>query len=105
MKMHHLSPEDVEKIMEVVRDVTDSGEYPTDKMDKIFKLSGVDGAKFIECKNHPIQTEHTNFEIVLKTGVRFFDPFDLFTEGIYKTIDGWSLWTTDNLKEPWDYDE
>ena len=39
-----------------------------------------------------------------ETGVRFFDPFNLFTEGIYKTIDGWSLWTTDNLKEPWDYE-
>ncbi len=105
MKMHHLSPEQVEKIMAVVREVIDSGEYPTDKMDEIFKLSGVDGAKFIECKNHPIQSEQTNFELDREQGVRFFDPFNLFTEGIYKTIDGWSLWTTDNLKEPWDYDE
>lgn len=105
MKMHHLSPERVEEIMVIVREVIDSGEYPTDKMDEIFKLSGVDGAKFINCKNHPIQAEQTNFEIVRETGVRYFDPFNLFTEGIYKTIDGWSLWTTDNLKEPWDYDE
>ncbi len=105
MKMHHLSPEQVEKIMTVIREVLDSGEYPTDKMDQIFKLSGVDGAKFIDCINHPSQSEQTKFEIVRETGVRYFDPFNLFTEGIYKTIDGWSLWTTDNLKEPWDYDE
>ena len=103
MKMHHLSPEDVEKIMNVVREVIDSGEYPTDKMDEIFKHSGVDGAKFIECKNNPLQAEKVNFEIDPEKGVRFLDPFNFYTCGVYKDVDGWTVWTTDNLKEPWSY--
>ena len=70
----------------------------------IFKLSDVDGKKFLECKAHPIQKEKVNFEIDPEKGVRFFDPFNFFTRGIYKDMDGLTVWTTDNLKEPWKYD-
>ena len=101
MKMHHLDPETVDKIMTTVQKVVDSGEYPMDTMDEIFKLSGVDGKLFLESKNNPAQAAQVNFELDREQGIRFFDPFNFYTNGIYKDIDGWSVWTQDNLKEPW----
>ena len=98
--MHHLDKEKVEAIMEKVKQVVDSGHYPADIIEEIFKLSDVDGEKFLECKAHPIQKEKVNFEIDPEKGVRFFDPFNFFTRGIYKDMDGLTVWTTDNLKEP-----
>ena len=105
MKMHHLDKEQVEAIMLKVKEVVDSGQYPADTIEAIFKLSDVDGEKFLECKAHPIQKEKVNFEIDPEKGVRFFDPFNIFTRGIYKDMDGLTIWTTDNLKEPWEYGE
>jgi hypothetical protein len=105
MKMHHLDKEKVGAIMGVVKEVLDSGEYPPEKIEAIFKLSEVEGEKFLECKAHPLQNQKVNFEIDPEKGVRFFDPFNFFTQGIYKDMDGLTLWTTDNLKEPWSYDE
>ena len=105
MKMHHLDKEQVEAIMLKVKEVVDSGQYPADTIEAIFKLSDVDGEKFLECKAHPIQKEKVNFEIDPEKGVRFFDPFNFFTRGIYKDMDGLTIWTTDNLKEPWEYGE
>ena len=103
MKMHHLSKEEVEALMAKVKEVADSGDYPPDKMEEIFTLSKVEGEKFLECKAHPLQQSKVNFEIDPEKGIRYFDPFNFFTEGIYKDMDGWSVWTTDNLKEPWSY--
>ena len=105
MKMHHLDKEQVEAVMLKVKEVVDSGQYPADTIEEIFKLSDVDGEKFLECKAHPIQKEKVNFEIDPEKGVRFFDPFNFFTRGIYKDMDGLTIWTTDNLKEPWEYGE
>ena len=105
MKMHHLDKEKVEAVMQKVKEVVDSGQYPPELIEKIFKLSEVDGEKFLESKAHPIQKEKVNFEIDPEKGVRFFDPFNFFTQGIYKDMDGLTVWTTDNLKEPWKYDE
>ena len=48
MKMHHLDKEKVETIMQRVKEVIESGEYPPDKIEEIFKLSEVDGEKFLE---------------------------------------------------------
>ena len=101
VSMNHLSKEIVEQIMKVVRDVIASGDYSPDKMEEIFKLSGVEGEKFIECKNNPVQADKVNFEMNEENGIRFFDPFNFFTQGIYKDVDGWSRWTMENLKEPW----
>ncbi|NIQ03454.1 MAG: hypothetical protein GWM98_26340 [Nitrospinaceae bacterium] len=101
MKMHHLSPEKVEEIMRIVGEIVDSGDYAPDQMEKVFELSGVDGNKFLECKNHPAQTSQVNFEMNKDQGIRFFDPFNFYTNGIYKDMDGWSVWTMDQLKEPW----
>ena len=101
MKMHHLTPETVEQIMTIVQKVVDSGEYPMDTMDEIFTLSGVDGKKFLESKNNPAQAAQVNFELDREQGIRFFDPFNFYTNGIYKDIDGRSVWTQDHLKEPW----
>jgi hypothetical protein len=103
MKMHHLNKDQVEAIMLKVKEVVDSGQYPADTIEAIFKLSN--GEKFLECKAHPIQKEKVNFEIDPEKGVRFFDPFNFFTRGIYKDMDGLTIWTTDNLKEPWEYGE
>ncbi len=89
--------------MAKIKEVTDSGEYPPDKMEEIFTLSKVEGEKFLDCKAHPLQQSKVNFEIDPEKGIRYFDPFNFFTEGIYKDMDGWSVWTTDNLKEPWSY--
>ena len=105
MKMHHLDKEKVAAIMLKVKQVVESGEYPAEVIEEIFKLSEVDGGKFLECKSHPIQKEKVNFEIDPERGVRFFDPFNFFTRGIYKDMDGLTVWTQDNLKEPWEYDE
>ena len=105
MKMHHLDEDKVKVIMLKVKEVIDSGEYPPDKIEEIFKLSEVDGEKFLECKAHPIQKEKVNFEFDPAKGVRFFDPFNFFTRGIYIDMDGLTVWTADNLKEPWEYDE
>ena len=101
MKMHHLSEEEVQAIMEKVQAVVDSGAFDPDKMEEIFTLSKVDGNKFLECKNNPMQSEQVNFEIEREKGIRYLDPFNFYTQGIYKDIDGWSEWTIDNLKEPW----
>ncbi len=101
MKMNHLSQERVEEIMEKVRDVVDNNDYSPEKMGEIFKLSEVEGETFLECKNHPIQKDKVNFELDPENGIRFFDPFNFFTKGIYKDVDGWSRWTMENLKEPW----
>ena len=46
--MHHLDKEKVEAIMEKVKKVVDSGQYPADIIEEIFKLSDVDGEKFLE---------------------------------------------------------
>ena len=105
MKMHHLDKEKVAAIMLKVKQVVESGEYPAEVIEEIFKLSEVDGGKFLECKSHHIQKEKVNFEIDPEKGVRFFDPFNFFTRGIYKDMDGLTVWTQDNLKEPWEYDE
>ena len=105
MKMHHLDKEQVEAVMQKVKEVVDSGQYPADIIEAIFELSKVDGKNFLECKAHPIQKEKVNFEIDPEKGVRFFDPFNFFTRGIYKDMDGLTIWTTDNLKEPWEYNE
>jgi hypothetical protein len=104
MKMHHLDKDKVRSIMDVVKEVLDSGQYPPEKIEQIFNLSEVDGEKFLECKTHPLQSAKVNFELDSEKGARFFDPFNFFTRGIYKDMDGLTVWTTDNLKEPWDYD-
>lgn len=101
MKMHHLPPETVEQIMSQIQAVVDSGDYPAEAMAEIFTLSGVDGKQFLESKNNPAQSAQVNFELNGKQGIRFYDPFNFYTKGIYKDIDGWSVWTQDNLKEPW----
>jgi hypothetical protein len=101
MKMNHLTQEQVEEIMEKVRDVVDTNDYSPEKMGVIFDLSDVEGDNFLECKNHPAQNDKVNFELDLENGIRFFDPFNFFTKGIYKDVDGWSRWTMENLKEPW----
>ncbi len=101
MKMHHLSQETVELILGKVKELAASGEYPPDKVEEVFKLSEMDGGKFLESKNNPLQTDKVNFEIDPKQGIRFFDPFSFFTGGVYKDFDGWTVWTVDNLKEPW----
>ena len=103
MKMHHLNKEEVGEVMARIKEVVESGDYPPEKMEEIFTLSKVDGKKFLECKSHPIQKEKVNFEMNMEKGIRFLDPFNFYTGGIYKDMDGWSVWTTDNLKEPWSY--
>ena len=55
MKMHHLDKEKVEAVMLKVKQVVESGQYPADIIEEIFQLSEVDGKKFLECKNHPVQ--------------------------------------------------
>ncbi|QPJ65710.1 MAG: hypothetical protein G3M78_10010 [Candidatus Nitrohelix vancouverensis] len=105
MKMHHLSQEEVGTIMGVVKELLDGGgELDPAKVEEIFKLSKVNPDKFLECKSNELQADKVNFEIDQQKGVRFFDPFNFFTQGIYKDMDGLSVWTTDNLKEPWSYD-
>ena len=101
VSMNHSSKESVEKVMALVRDVVGNDDYSPEKMGEIFKLSEVDGEKFLECRIHPVQQNQVNFEIDPENGVRFFDPFNFFTKGIYKDMDGWSRWTMENLKEPW----
>ncbi len=103
MKMHHLSKEVVETILEKVREVVESGDYTPEKIEALFKLSQVDPGKFLECKAHEIQKDKVNFELDAEKGIRFFDPFNFFTGGIYKDVDGLTVWTVDNLKEPWSY--
>ena len=71
MKMHHLDKEKVEAVMQKVKEVVDSGQYPPELIEEIFKLSEVDGEKFLESKAHPIQKEKVNFEIDPDKGVRF----------------------------------
>ena len=105
MKIHHLDEEEVGPLLIKVRALVDSGQYPEDKMEEIFSLSKVDGAKFLECKSNPAQAPQANFQVDRDKGIRFFDPFNFFTGGIYKDVDGWTLWTADQLKEPWKWDE
>ena len=105
MKIHHLEREEVGNILVKVRDLVDSGQYPPDKMEEIFTLSKVDGNKFLECKNNPVQAQQANFQVDRDKCIRFFDPFNFYTGGIYKDVDGWTLWTADQLKEPWKWDE
>ncbi len=101
MKMNHLTEEDVQQIMDKVKYVLESKDFSTEIMDEIFKLSKVDGEKYLECKGIPPQANNVNFELDPEQGVRFFDPFNFYTGGIYKDVDGWSRWTMENLKEPW----
>ena len=101
MKMHHLSKEEVETILSKVSEVAGSGDYPPDKIEEIFKLSNVEPEDFLECKNNELQKDKVNFELDAEKGIRFFDPFNFFTRGIYKDMDGLTVWTVDNLKEPW----
>ena len=101
VSMNHLSKEEVDRVMELVRAVVENDDYSQDKMEVIFKLSKVEGEKFLECRDHPAQKNQVNFELDLDNGIRFFDPFNFYTKGIYKDIDGWSRWTIENLKEPW----
>ena len=103
MKMHHLSKETVDAIMGKVREVIKSGDYAPAVIEEIFKLCEVDPENFLECKAHEIQKEKVNFELDNDKGIRFFDPFNFFTRGIYKDVDGLTVWTVDNLKEPWSY--
>lgn len=105
MKIHHLERDEIGNILVKVRDLVDSGEFPPDKMEEIFNLSKVDGNKFLECKNNPVQSAQANFQVDRDKGIRFFDPFNFYTGGIYKDVDGWTLWTADQLKEPWKWDE
>jgi len=101
MKMNHLSKEQVGEVMKKIREVLDSGEFHPDRMEEIFNLSKVEGDKFLECKSNPLQQDKVNFELDAEKGIRFFDPFNFFTQGIYKDVDGWSRWTMENMKEPW----
>jgi len=80
MKMHHLDKEKVEAIMLKVKQVVESGQYPADVIEEIFKLSEVDGEKFLECKAHPVQKEKVNFEIDPEKGVRFL-TLSIFSPG------------------------
>ena len=60
MKMHHLDKEKVEAIMEKVKQVVDSGQYPADIIEEIFKLSDVDGEKFLDkCQSQFFQGLHS----------------------------------------------
>ncbi|MFQ5482731.1 MAG: hypothetical protein ACE5ER_08225 [Nitrospinaceae bacterium] len=105
MKIHHLSEEEIGVILVKVRELVDSGEFPTDRVGEIFTLSKVDGEKFLECKEHPFQSQQVNFQVDRDKGIRYFDPFNFYSGGIYKDVDGWSLWTSDQLKEPWKWDD
>ena len=104
MKMHHLEKDEVKAVMEKVKTTVSESELDPGKIEEIFKLSKVDPEAFLNCKSKDNQQNQVNFEIDEKKGVRFFDPFNFYTQGIYKDMDGWSVWTTDNLKEPWSYD-
>ncbi|KMP12427.1 hypothetical protein UZ36_00755 [Candidatus Nitromaritima sp. SCGC AAA799-C22] len=104
MKMHHLEDEEVKAVMYKVKEAVAEEELDPDKIEEIFKLSKVDPEGFLNCKSNEVQQNQVNFEIDETKGVRFFDPFNFYTQGIYKDMDGWSVWTTDNLKEPWSYD-
>ena len=101
MKMHHLSKETVDLILGKVKELADSGNFTPDRVEEVFKLSEMDGPKFLESKNNPLQADKVNFEVDPKQGIRFFDPFSFYTGGVYKDVDGWTVWTVDNLKEPW----
>ena len=100
MKMHHLDEDGVKAVMEKVQTAVEE-ELSADKVEEIFKLSKVDPEGFLNCKSNEVQANQVNFEIDESKGVRFFDPFNFYTQGIYKDMDGWSVWTVDNLKEPW----
>lgn len=104
MKMHHLEEGEVKAVMEKVLIAVGDAELEADKVEEIFKLSKVDPEGFLNCKSNEVQEKQVNFEIDESKGVRFFDPFNFFTQGIYKDMDGWSVWTVDNLKEPWKYE-
>ena len=104
MKMHHLEEDEVKTIMKKVQAAVVEEELSTDKIEEIFKLSKVEPKGFLDCKSNEVQANQVNFEINESKGVRFFDPFNFYTKGIYKGTDGWSVWTVDNLKEPWSYE-
>ncbi len=101
MKMHHLSEETVTAILDKSKSVIASGDYSPDSIEEIFKLSEVNPESFLDCKSNDLQKDKVNFELDVEKGVRFFDPFNFFTNGIYKDMDGLTVWTVDNLKEPW----
>ena len=101
MKMHHLSQEKVDLILEKVKELMALEDYPPELVEEVFSLSEMEGEKFLECKNNPLQADKVNFEFNPEQGVRFFDPFSFYTGGVYKDFDGWTVWTVDNLKEPW----
>lgn len=101
MKMHHLTKETVELLQGKIKEITEDGNFSPEKVEEIFALSGMNSEKFLESKKNPLQTDKVNFEIDPKQGIRFFDPFSFYTGGVYKDVDGWTVWTVDNLKEPW----
>ncbi len=101
MKMNHLTDEEVKVVMEKVRLLVEKNDYSPETMEELFNLSKVDGEKFLECKQVPQQANNVNFEIDPEKGIRFFDPFNFFTGGIYKDVDGLTRWTMENLQEPW----
>jgi hypothetical protein len=101
MKMHHLSEEIVTKILEKVKELTATGNFTPELVEDVFSLSEMDSKKFQESKNNPLQADKVNFEMDPEQGVRFFDPFSFYTGGVYKDFDGWTVWTVENLKEPW----
>ncbi len=103
MKMHHLSKEKVEQIMEKVKILVETESDDQEKYQEIFALSEMDGEKYLECKSNDMQKDKVSFEMDAEKGVRFFDPFNFYTSGVYKDVDGWTVWTVDNLKEPWSY--
>ena len=104
MKMHHLDENEVKEIMIKIQAALRDEELAPEKIEEIFKLSKVDSNNFLSCKSNETQASQVNFEIDKTKGIRFFDPFNFYTQGIYKDMDGWSVWTTDNLKEPWSYE-
>ena len=104
MKMHHLDEEEVKAVMEKVQAAVSEDELDNEKVEEIFRLSKVAPEGFLNCKSNEVQASQVNFEIDQSKGVRFFDPFNFYTQGIYKDMDGWSVWTVDNLKEPWSYE-
>ena len=102
--MHHLDEEEVKVVMQKVQVAVKEESLDSVKVEEIFKLSKVEPKGFLDCKAHETQASQVNFEIDEAKGVRFFDPFNFYTQGIYKDMDGWSVWTIDNLKEPWSYE-
>ena len=80
MKMHHLDEEEVKAVMEKVQAAVGDEELDADKIEEIFKLSKVEPEGFLSCKSNEVQASQVNFEIDQSKGVRFFDPFNFYTQ-------------------------